>query len=248
MKTSKKSLTQVLNKLILFQEDLFQDIVESINKKSPQIYSYFSFHCFNRFYENDLYADLLKNNIKIYAADTGIYFLLKLLGYKSYKRFSGSDFNKLVIHFLISSGKKFFLIGGNFNSLELSKLGSNLSGYFSGYFESEKESSLVKGIKDSDCSIIIIGMGIPKQEILAAKLMKEGAGTPVLCVGNFMKYYLGTQNRAPLIIRECGMEWIYRMVTERGRLWRRYLIGIPKFLFRGALIFFRSTILYRWIT
>ena len=49
--------------------------------------------------------------------------------------------------------------------------------------------------------------------------------------GNFFEFYLGTIKRIPKIYRNIGIEWIYRFFQEPKRLWKRYFIGIPLFIF-----------------
>jgi len=233
-------INKIFYRIILRQDDLFGKIIRSIEEKSSQIYTYFSFHCMNEFYENKNYSLLLLNDINVYAADFGIYLLLKILGYKSIKKFNGSDFNKLIIHYMLLSNKKYYFIGGNFTSAELQKIKPNLSGYQNGFFKTEDESEILNNIEKSESDLVIIGMGIPKQEILAKKIKEYGAKVPILCVGNFMEFYLGTVKRAPKIIRGSGLEWIFRLLTEPKRLWKRYLIGIPKFIYRSYLIYYKN--------
>jgi N-acetylglucosaminyldiphosphoundecaprenol N-acetyl-beta-D-mannosaminyltransferase len=53
----------------------------------------------------------------------------------------------------------------------------------------------------------------------------------VWCVGALFEYYGGKRFRAPVWMRRCGLEWIFRFVLEPGRLWRRYLIGNARFVY-----------------
>ena len=51
-------------------------------------------------------------------------------------------------------------------------------------------------------------------------------------VGGLFDFYSGRISRAPAWMREIGLEWVYRLLQEPGRMWRRYIIGNPLFLFR----------------
>jgi N-acetylglucosaminyldiphosphoundecaprenol N-acetyl-beta-D-mannosaminyltransferase len=51
-------------------------------------------------------------------------------------------------------------------------------------------------------------------------------------VGGLFDFYSGRIPRAPMWMREIGLEWLWRLIQEPGRLWRRYVIGNPLFLFR----------------
>lgn len=79
--------------------------------------------------------------------------------------------------------------------------------------------------------VVIIAMGVPKQEIFAYKLSALINVKLILCVGGFLEFYFRTKKRAPKFFRRIGIEWFYRMIRDPTRLWKRYLIGIPVFLF-----------------
>jgi N-acetylglucosaminyldiphosphoundecaprenol N-acetyl-beta-D-mannosaminyltransferase len=51
-------------------------------------------------------------------------------------------------------------------------------------------------------------------------------------VGGLFDFYSGRIARAPVWMREMGLEWVFRLMQEPGRMWRRYVIGNPLFLFR----------------
>jgi len=75
-------------------------------------------------------------------------------------------------------------------------------------------------------------MGQPLQEqwILAHR---EQLNSPVvIAVGGLFDFYAEKVSRAPLWLRELGMEWIWRLLQEPGRMWKRYIIGNPLFLLR----------------
>jgi N-acetylglucosaminyldiphosphoundecaprenol N-acetyl-beta-D-mannosaminyltransferase len=78
--------------------------------------------------------------------------------------------------------------------------------------------------------LVILAMGMPKQEYLAACL-RERLQFPVLIVngGAVLDFVGGKVGRAPKVMRHAGMEWAYRLYLEPRRLLRRYLLGIPAF-------------------
>jgi N-acetylglucosaminyldiphosphoundecaprenol N-acetyl-beta-D-mannosaminyltransferase len=71
--------------------------------------------------------------------------------------------------------------------------------------------------------IVYVALGCPKQERLIARLRSAAPGAWYLGVGISLSYLAGTVRRAPAWMRKCGLEWVYRMVQEPGRLARRYL-------------------------
>jgi N-acetylglucosaminyldiphosphoundecaprenol N-acetyl-beta-D-mannosaminyltransferase len=84
--------------------------------------------------------------------------------------------------------------------------------------------------------LIILAMGMPKQEDIAVRL-REHLSHPVLIVnGGAILDYLGEKvTRAPEFMRSHGMEWIYRLYLEPKRLARRYVLGIPAFFSHVAV-------------
>jgi N-acetylglucosaminyldiphosphoundecaprenol N-acetyl-beta-D-mannosaminyltransferase len=78
--------------------------------------------------------------------------------------------------------------------------------------------------------LIILAMGMPKQEDIAVRL-RERLSHPVLIVngGAILDFLGGKVTRAPELMRNTGLEWLYRLYLEPKRLARRYLLGIPVF-------------------
>lgn len=94
----------------------------------------------------------------------------------------------------------------------------------------EKENTeAAERIIDSGAKILLVGLGCPKQELWAAK-NKELLPMPILCVGAAFDFHAGTLKQAPSWMQECGLEWLYRLYAEPGRLWKRYLIYNTKFI------------------
>jgi exopolysaccharide biosynthesis WecB/TagA/CpsF family protein len=85
--------------------------------------------------------------------------------------------------------------------------------------------------------LIILGMGMPKQERVAHRL-KHGLNydVAIVCGGAILDFLSGHVPRAPSWMRSTGLEWAYRLSLEPKRLFRRYVIGNPLFLFRSAVL------------
>ncbi len=75
-------------------------------------------------------------------------------------------------------------------------------------------------------------MGVPRQELWIAKNITSSHCTVPMAVGALLDFMSGAIPRAPLIIRRLRLEWLFRLITEPGRLWRRYIVGNPVFLAR----------------
>ena len=87
------------------------------------------------------------------------------------------------------------------------------------------------GINASKADILLIGMGTPKQDYWLWKYYQELHVPVMMTVGAGIRFLSGEKRRAPKVLRKAHMEWLFRLFQEPRRLWRRYLLGIPKFMF-----------------
>lgn len=88
-------------------------------------------------------------------------------------------------------------------------------------------------IAASGAGIVFVGLGCPRQERWIA-LQRGRIPAVMLGVGAAFDFHAGTLARAPRWMRESGLEWLYRLLREPTRLWRRYLVANTAFLL-GAL-------------
>ncbi len=101
-----------------------------------------------------------------------------------------------------------------------------------GYFDKSASKDVVAEIERQKLDILIVGMGTPLQEKWVADHIRPQHARLVLTVGALFDFVSGTVPRAPKMVRTLRLEWIYRLVQEPSRLWRRYVIGVPIFLFQ----------------
>ena len=82
--------------------------------------------------------------------------------------------------------------------------------------------------------LIVLGMGMPKQERVA-HLLRSQLDHPclIVCGGAIIDFMGGRVSRAPLWMRQLGIEWIYRFLHKPVRMFRRYVVGNPQFLWRS---------------
>ncbi len=84
-------------------------------------------------------------------------------------------------------------------------------------------------IRGSGAAITFVALGCPRQEVFAYE-MREAVGMPLLAVGAAFPFHAGTLAQAPRFYQDRGLEWLYRLVREPRRLWRRYLFLNPLYL------------------
>lgn len=102
--------------------------------------------------------------------------------------------------------------------------GIPIAGYRDGFFDKDQEQSVAEDIRDSHADILFVGISSPKKEIFLRKWRKFMDVPICHGVGGSFDILAGVTNRAPIWMRKCGLEWLYRLIQEPRRMWRRYLI------------------------
>lgn len=98
-------------------------------------------------------------------------------------------------------------------------------------FSDEDNTAIIKAINDADPDLLWIGMTAPKQEKWTYSHWKDlNIHCHVGTIGAVFDFYAGTLQRAPKWWQDYSLEWLYRLIKEPKRMWRRYVIGNPLFL------------------
>jgi exopolysaccharide biosynthesis WecB/TagA/CpsF family protein len=101
-----------------------------------------------------------------------------------------------------------------------------------GYFSAAEEPGIVDRIAKLRPDVLLVAMGVPRQELWIARNIDARHCTLPIAVGALLDFLSGTVPRAPLLMRQLRLEWLFRLIVEPGRLWRRYIVGNPLFLMR----------------
>jgi N-acetylglucosaminyldiphosphoundecaprenol N-acetyl-beta-D-mannosaminyltransferase len=111
-----------------------------------------------------------------------------------------------------------------------------------GYFEDADDDSVARRVNESGAAVLLVGMGMPRQEIwIARNSHRMPAVRVIVSVGALFDYVAGTVPRGPRWMTENGLEWLSRLWVEPRRLWRRYLLGNPRFVLQVIAQRFRKT-------
>jgi len=119
--------------------------------------------------------------------------------------------------------------------------GIKIAGCRSGYFDENEEAQIVEAIRRSRADVLLVAMGAPRQELWLQRNLERTGASVGIGVGGLFDFYGGRIPRAPLWLREIGGEWVYRLLQEPRRMWRRYLIGNAVFLWRVTRERFATT-------
>lgn len=104
-----------------------------------------------------------------------------------------------------------------------------------GYFDAAEEPAILERISEMRLDMLLVALGTPRQEIFVAENIRPHHAPVVISVGALFDFLAGAVPRAPEWMRALRQEWVFRLIVEPGRLWRRYLLGNPLFLYHVFL-------------
>ncbi len=161
-------------------------------------------------------------------------------GYDDADRVYGPDLTLAIAERAATDGWKSFFYGAADGVA--AELGEELARRYPGFqsvgafsppfraLEPAEEEDIVSMINDSGADIVWVGLSTPKQERWM-DAFRDRLDAPVLIgVGAAFDFHTGRTTQAPYWIQRSGFEWLFRLVTEPKRLWRRYLLQYPKFV------------------
>lgn len=165
-------------------------------------------------------------------------------GHSDSRRVYGPDLMIATMESGVSKGWKHFLYGGRDDVAE--RLGNLLSkryrglkvvGFFSppvAPLEELVSGEIAKLINSTQPDFVWVGIGSPKQELWMAEMRGLLDAHVLIGVGAAFDFHAGLVRQAPRWIQNAGMEWAHRLSQEPRRLWRRYLINNPWFVYEVA--------------
>lgn len=200
-------------------------------------------HSFNVAQKDDLFAEALKNGGYLIPDGASILKACKFLKAKSQpkERIAGWDLFQFEMDRLNKRGGKCFFMGSSEKVLALIKERAKVdypnitvetySPPYKTEFSNEDNAAIVKAINDANPDLLWIGMTAPKQEKWTYSHWNElNIHCHVGTIGAVFDFYAGTAGRAPMWWQKHSLEWLYRLIKEPKRMWRRYVIGNPLFV------------------
>jgi N-acetylglucosaminyldiphosphoundecaprenol N-acetyl-beta-D-mannosaminyltransferase len=195
-------------------------------------------HALNLARFNPKYADVLAQADVLLPDGIGIRLAANFLGVALRHNINGTDLFPILCREAAQRGIPLVLVGGApgvaqecARRMQSDTPNLQLPIVSPGFFPSDQGAEAVATkIRALGRSLVLVGMGSPRQEEWAWRFLRDNAGATVLTVGGLFDFYSGRMKRAPLFWREAGLEWAYRLLQEPRRLAKRYLLGNPLFL------------------
>lgn len=176
----------------------------------------------------ELRQDIIDSHI-VGIDGMGIVWAARLLGIRVPERVAGVDLMERLLELCAERGLRPYFLGARQDVLEMAAArarkrwpGLTFAGIRNGYFSSGEEPGIVQAIRDSAADCLFIGMPTPRKERFLRRYRQE-LGVPfIMGVGGGIDVLAGHVRRAPLVMQRGGLEWLYRIYQEPGRMWQRY--------------------------
>jgi N-acetylglucosaminyldiphosphoundecaprenol N-acetyl-beta-D-mannosaminyltransferase len=216
-------------------------IDQAIIQRQKAIIAYVNVHAINLAQDVPWFRDFLNQADLTYCDGFGLKWGARLLGGEIPERFTPPDwFPQLAVN-CAKQGFSFYFLGARpgiadkaAHQLKLSLPALKIMGVQHGYFDKTPDNpeneTIINDINQTKADILVVGFGMPLQERWINENWEQIDARVALPVGALFDYLAHEIPRAPYWMTENGLEWLGRLIIEPGRLWKRYLVGNPRFL------------------
>ena len=179
-------------------------------------------------------ANIIQKADLVVPDGSGVVLYLRSQG-ESINRCPGIELAERVVQIAAEDQKQIFLIGGTPNIVNIVANGwrkkwSNIAiaGMHHGYFDAAIEQQVCEQLQNSQPDLILVGLGVPRQELWIQKYRYLCPNAVWIGVGGSLDVWAGKKNRAPKWMSRNHLEWLYRLYQEPWR-WKR-MLSLPHFV------------------
>lgn len=198
-------------------------------------------HSYNTARKDAAFAEALLKGDALIPDGASIVLAFKFLRHKNIERIAGWDLFLHEMDKLNRKGGVCFFLGSSEETLR--KIKAKAAGVYpdirietysppyKAEFSEEDNRWMIEAVNRAKPDLLWVGMTAPKQEKWAYAHLKElDVNGPIGTIGAVFDFFAGNIRRAPLWWQKHGMEWLYRLIKEPKRMWKRYIIGNTLFL------------------
>jgi N-acetylglucosaminyldiphosphoundecaprenol N-acetyl-beta-D-mannosaminyltransferase len=214
-------------------------MVKRVQNKATAFVAFVNPDCLNIAYVHDKYRQVLSQADRVLPDGIGINLGCRMMGVSLMANVNGTDLFPRLCERAAAEGMSLYLLGARPGVAETVARNMQerfprlaIAGVQDGYFKPEETGRVIEAINQSQADILLVAFGAPKQEQWLAEHHDRLRPWVRVGVGGLFDFYSGRFPRAPIWMREIGLEWTWRLLQEPSRMWRRYLIGNPLFLYR----------------
>ena len=186
--------------------------------------------------DNEL-AHILQNADMVVPDGAGVLWAAEQQGQAFKERVAGYDLANKMLEEAVKEGFSVYLFGGGDGIADTAvrrcqeiygKL--NIVGFHSGFFSLAEEKDIIKEIRDSGAKLVLVALGVPKQEKWIAAHLRELGACTCIGVGGTLDILAGRATRAPAWMQHHRLEWLYRLGKEPSRFVR--MLALPHFVWK----------------
>jgi N-acetylglucosaminyldiphosphoundecaprenol N-acetyl-beta-D-mannosaminyltransferase len=199
--------------------------------------------CVNTAYTDQEYLSVTRTADLVLADGIGLKIAGYLLRTPLKDNANGTDLSPMLFKMAEKEGYSVFLLGAKPEVVEetYKKLRSRypllrIAGYHHGFFPREEDKQIASIIARAKPDLLFVAMGVPLQEKWITENALATGAKVCLGVGGLFDFISERIPRAPKWMRHMGLEWVYRLIQEPRRLWRRYIPGNMIFLLRILIL------------
>jgi bacterial polymer biosynthesis proteins, WecB/TagA/CpsF family len=223
---------------------LFNQSLKEISQQKALINT-LNAHSFNTVQNDKDFHKALQCSDVLLPDGIGVVLAMRMLTGKKLQKIAGADLFFYEMERINAIGGKCFFLGSSEETLQKIQIKAekeypNIQVYsysppYKAEFSEEENRLMIDAINTIEPDVLFVGMTAPKQEKWAYQHFNQLLVGHVCCIGAVFDFYAGTVKRAPGWMIQSGLEWLYRLIKEPRRMWRRYLIGNVKFIGYVAL-------------
>ena len=222
------------------QKEIEQEVLECVHRKSKGLFAYVNVHALNIAGRDVRFREILNSAHTTYCDGEGVRLGARILGWRLPRRVVLTYWIWDLCALFEKEGMSIYLLGarpgiGEQAAARLSSRfpGLRIAGVQHGYFEMHgaENESVLANIANASPDVLFVGFGMPLQEYWIEENFHNIAARTILPAGSMIDYVAGEKKTTPSWMANHGMEWLYRLAQDPLRLWKRYLLGNPAFLF-----------------
>lgn len=219
--------------------DLYNGQLQELDS-SKKLISTLNAHSYNTLRKDSFFREALLSSDMLLPDGISVVLAMRFLKGEKLKKIAGADLFHYEMQRLNNMKGKCFFLGSTKETLKLiteraKKEYPELQVYsysppYKPIFSEEDSLEMINIINDAEPDVLFVGMTAPKQEKWAYQYFRHLKAGHICCIGAVFDFYAGNIKRAPKWMISIGLEWLYRLLSEPRRMWRRYLIGNSLFL------------------
>lgn len=215
--------------------DAIKRLCSILSCQNKSLILFLNVDCLKKAAQDEEYRYILNKADLVLSDGIGLKIASRLFGERMKENCNGTDLSPLILGLAAKRGHKIFLLGGKegiaqkaTENVKSDFPGVQIIGYHHGFFDNDED--IIQKINSSAADILFVATGVPKQEKWIYRNRDKLNPKVYLGVGALFDYLSWAIPRAPLGMRKVHLEWLWRIMINPKRMFKRYIIDDMSFL------------------